>query len=301
MRHFIETQLGLTFLIGAVLGLIFPYGASIPDYSVVLVLAVVTFISSYNIDLKALGGIFSRQTIIFCIVRFALLPVLLWYIAAHTFPEYALGVLLISLVPAGVASPALSHVYKGNVALACVITLITAAMALLLIPVLIGMLEQQDMDISMFSLFRTQMLCIVLPMALYVLLRKQRQIKAFSAEYGKFIAVTCVAAIIFIVITKERQNILQDPAGLILPALITIVCYVAYAMVMMLFSAKRDTIITYGVCSTFNNSALGVSLALIHLDTHSVLMTISSEVVWAIMPFIFQPLVQRYTRTPESQ
>lgn len=292
MRQFIENQLGITLVLACLLGLVFPFGQHISGYVIITLLAAVTFLSCYKINLSG-GSIISFPPIAFCIGRYAILPLILWYFAHVLIPEYSLAVLLITLLPAGVSSPAFTSLFNGNVTLAFIVTFISSAMCLMLIPIYISTIEYNGVSIDPIPLFRTLALCILLPICLHSFLRESTRIKKYNQLHGRFTSVLLIAAIIFIVIAKERHEILHDATAFILPAVIALVCFSIFLLVSFSFKATASNRIAYVICSTFNNAALGVSVAVIHFETKVVLATVAAELMWALLPIFVQPLIKR--------
>ncbi len=295
MRVFIERQLGVTFVLACVLALLLPGGEHIPDYAVVFLLAAVTFLSCYKIRATQQRAIL-KQSLLFCLFRYAVLPLLGWGAALFLLPEYALAILLLALLPAALSSPAFANLFGGNVLLAFSITLMSSVLALLLIPLYISFFGHMQVGIDPLPLFRTLLLCIVAPACLYFLLRNRLPVQAFSEKHGGFLSVLLAAAIIFIVVAKQRSHIWQQPADLLCPLLIAMGCYAVFAAAGFSIRALKADRVSYGVCATFNNAALGVSLALLHFDQKTVLFTVAAELVWALLPFFIAPLSRRLTR-----
>jgi len=295
IRAFVETQLALTLVTACVLGLLFPYGRQIPDVAIIVPMAAVIFISCFKINVP-LRSAFSQSALLFYLARYVALPLLLGWLCSLAFPDYALAVLLLTALPPGASSAALTGLYNGNVALAFVLTIVGSALCVFLIPAYVALIGHIDIAIDPMPIFRTLAFCIFLPGLLYVVLRKNAPIVRFNEHHGRLVSVLLVSLNVFIVIAKQRQTILQDPQLLIVPALIAAGCYFAYALAVLFLKFKAADHIAYGVCSVFNNIALGVGLAILHFTPQVILTTVMAEILWCFLPFFAQPLVDKVLR-----
>ena len=70
-----------------------------------------------------------------------IIPLLFFFTINHFNQKLAVGILLLTAMPAAVAAPALTDILKGNTALAASITIITSIIAPFSIPIIFGMLK----------------------------------------------------------------------------------------------------------------------------------------------------------------
>ncbi|MBY0407244.1 MAG: hypothetical protein K2Q01_06085, partial [Rickettsiales bacterium] len=116
IRHVIESRFGLVLLSGALMGLALPGIDRLPNASAVLVLALLMFISCYRLRDGGFASVRVGQLLGFWVVRYSVLPAGMWLVAKGIAPDYAVGVFLLAVLPAGVSSPAIAHIYGGVVA-----------------------------------------------------------------------------------------------------------------------------------------------------------------------------------------
>lgn len=297
MRKLIETHLGLVLTVACVLGLLIPHGGRIPDETLILLLATVTFLSCYKIDTPVAAAV-NRRSILFCIARYAVLPLLLWVPASLLSADYALAVLLIALLPAGASSPALTHLFQGNVTLAFAVTLMSSALSVAVIPLTMAQIGGLHVAVNAQAIFGTLVVCLILPWLFYSGLRRNAPLRRFSERHGRLASILLVALIIFIVIAKQRDVILADPSGLIAPCLVALGCYLAFGLAGLVNRAPYPDRAAYGVCSLFNNAALGVSLALLYFGPLVTLTAVAAEIIWSLLPFPLHPLLERIKNSP---
>ncbi|MCE2927042.1 MAG: hypothetical protein LW823_05320 [Rickettsiales bacterium] len=293
MRSLIETHFGLALILACVLGLVLPGMPAIPNELAALALAVLMFVSCYRLRDSDIRDVKPRELLLFYIVRYALLPPLLYVVTLAIAPDYAAAVLLLSVVPAAVSSPAFTVMYGGRVTIAFAIVLLSQLLTPLLIPLQFMAIGAENVTPSTAHLFHTLLLCVVLPMIAYALVRKHEASSRYFYDQGKFLSILLIMFIIALAVAKQREVILANPLGLILPFALAMGCYLIYFLVGFGFAGRdRAAQISYATCSGFNNAALGVSLALLHFGPEVLLFIAAAEIGWSLLPMVMRFLVR---------
>lgn len=286
IKHFIETHFGLVLVFACVLGLVVPGLPDIPNESSIVALALLMFVSSYKLQDGGFEVICWRDIALFWFLRYTLLPLALWYVATLALPAFATSILLLSVVPAAVSSPAFTAIYNGAVPTAFAVVVVSQLATPLLIPLLFMATGGAQVTPSPAHLFMTLLLCIVLPMIAYFLARKHKPSAAYLYAQNKFFSILLIVFVIALAVAKQREVILANPLGVITPLLVALGCYAVYMVTAWVLSAKRRMAerLTYTTCSAFNNAALAVSLGLMHFGPDVVLFVAASEIGWALLP-----------------
>jgi predicted Na+-dependent transporter len=294
VRSLIETHFGLALILACVLGLVLPGMPAIPNELAALALAVLMFVSCYRLRDSQLADVRPRELLMFYAVRYVALPPLLYGATLMIAPDYALAVLLLSVVPAAVSSPAFTAMYGGKITIAFAVVLLSQLMSPLLIPLQFMAVGADGVTPSTAHLFHTLLLCVVLPMALYALAKKHAGSSRYFYEQGKFISILLIMFIIALAVAKQREVILDNPLGLIIPFALAMGCYLIYFLVGFGFARReRAASISYATCSGFNNAALGVSLALLHFGPEVLLFIAAAEIGWSLLPMLMRVMLNR--------
>lgn len=296
LYRFIENHFGIVLLLSCLAGLFVPGIELLPNETAVFILALLMFLSCYKLQEGGFESMRWRDIVQFYVLRYGLLPVLLWAIARAIVPDYAVGVFLLSVVPAGVSSPAIGSIYGGAVAPGFAIVILSQLAAPFMIPLQFTWLSHFDQGTaahimpSPTQLFTTMVWCILVPMLVHALVKKHQSSAAWFTRHNKFLSVLLIAFVIALAIAKQKEVILASGWGLLGILLITILCYTIY-MISGWYLAARQAYparITYAACSVFNNAALGVSLALLHFPPSVLLFVAVSEIGWAMLPMMFR-------------
>ncbi len=301
IKRYIETHFGMVLLGGCVLGLVMPGMEKLPNYTAVVVLALLMFISCYRLEGGGFAAMRWKDVTIFWFCRYGLLPVALWLVASVVVPQYAVGVFLLSVVPAGVSSPAIASFYGGLVAPGFAIVILSQLATPLLIPLQFALLGHlgagtaTEVVPSPVDLFLTMVWCIFVPITVFLCVRKQVRLAAYVRRQNTFFSMLLIAFVIAMAIAKQRDILLSHIPDMLVALVVTVLCFTAFMVAAWVFAWKleRAERITFSVCSAFNNAALGVSLALLHFSAPIILFVAVSEIAWACLPMLFGFFLRR--------
>lgn len=297
MRKFIEHHFGLVLLLSCAAGLIVPGIPDLPNESAVVTLALLMFVSCYRLRDGGYDAIRWHDIGLFYSARYMVLPLALWALAHVIAPDYAMGVLLLSVVPAAVSSPAFAHMYGGLVPPAFVIVIASQLLAPFLIPLQFALVGDVTVAPEPMHLFITMVWCIFVPLLAYALVRTHKSSADYMYARSRFFSIILVAFVIALAIAKQREVILSGE-GLIAAFILSVSCFAMYILAgwWMLNKRSREERLTYAVCSGFNNAALGVSLALLHFGPKIVLFVAVSEMAWAFLPLMMRYFLRLFLR-----
>jgi len=292
IKERIANNPGASMIVAGLAGLAFPYAAAIPDITIIAFLAGMIFIGCFKIHVP-LSSISIWRPIGFCVVRFAIAPVIAWKICMMVAPSYAVGIFLLALCPAGASSAALTGLYNGNVTLALLVTVISSVASVFLIPVMMSTFGHMVIHLPITSMLETLVFCILLPGALYIPLRRHKPLLDFTHHYGRLTTVIIISVMAFIVIAKKRDYFFDHPEQIFEATLVCATWYAVAALIGFAMRVPREDRIAYGVGSAFNNSALGIGLAFMYFDEKTVILLIATEVIWCALPLAMQPIIRR--------
>lgn len=291
MRHLIETNFGIVLLISCIVGLGSPALAAVPDASASVALAMLTYASCFKLKDGGFSEIRWGNICLFYVVRYIILPIVLLIITQKIFPDYAAAIFLLALLPTAVSSPAFANMFGGRVPPAFAIVILSTILAPFLIPLQCSLvLADANVTPTPLPLFRTLAFCVFVPMIIYFSTRSFTKFGAVMYDNVKLISIILVAFVIALVIAKQRDFIIDHTADIIVPILLTIVCYNIFLACGWLFARgqSREIRISFATCSMFNNVALGVSIALLHFPQNVILFVAVSEMAWAMLPIMFR-------------
>lgn len=281
--HFVENNFSLLLIIGALSGFFLPSLGMLADEVVIILTAFLIFLSCSDIDQKAFFQIDIYQMGVFTLVRFAIFPLIFFYLVSSILPEFSTGILLLALMPAGVAVASLCSMSKANVVIGLSLTIISSLLAPFVIPSVFSFLGQV-VSVNIWDLFLTLVYVVFVPIILYFFIfDKIEQTKKVIKAYNKTTAVLVLSIILAIVIATQKEEIFSN-IDLIVKGLLvmTAVYAVFYAFgILYSFFLKKEEKIPYILASGANNNSLAVGLSFAYFDPLTSLFIVLSEVVWS--------------------
>ncbi len=285
----------IVLILALFLGLTFPdLGLYIVPAST-LFLQIIFFLSSLKLDVRALATE-AKRTKIIVLVNFYMLilfPAAVFLLAKFLAPQYALPLLLLAAMPAGMTSPLLSEIVGGSVGFALVLTMITSLFAPITIPLMIKLLAGASVAVPIMAMFKSLFFVIVVPFALAQAVRFffHEKIKATFFTF-KPISILLLGLLIFGIVAK-RAGELRTHLGLFLGALAVLSIFflllhlIGYWGVPGLARAER---LSATICLTYMNFTLAIFLAGKFFPQPEVLIPVILSVFpWSIgiIPFKF--------------
>lgn len=296
IKRAIEGNFSLLLLIGFILGFFVPSVGGAADEVVIIFTACLVFFSCASIKTPDLLKVDVFQVAMFTLVRFAVLPLVLFYAANQFFPEYSVGVLLLALMPAGVAVSALCSMSGANVALGLSLTVISSLLAPAFVPGVFSFLGQVvNVDIS--GLFITLSLVVFLPIVLYFgVAARIKPVEGLVKKYNKSSSIVILALVLIIVVAAQKEEMLSSldtvyVALAIMTGLFAI--FYAFGALYSLLVPKGQRI-PYIYSSGAMNNSLAVGLAFLYFSPQITLFIVLSEIVWSFYVALAQWLFPKF-------
>ena len=283
ITRLIEKNFSLLLLLGALLGFFVPSFGEYADEIVIVLTALLIFLACADIELKDFFEIDIFNVGLFSLLRFTIFPLALFYVSYTFFPDYAMGVLLLSLMPAGVAVASLCSMSNAKVSLGLSITIISSLLMPLYVPGIFMFLGQY-VEIDIFNLLLVLIGVVILPLCLYFLLvNRVSWLSSVVKRYNKSTSVLTLSLILVIVIAAQKEDILSNFSSVVyglifMTALFAF--YYAFGVIYSLFISKANRV-PYIFGSGAMNNSLAVGLAFIYFDAKTSLFIILSEIVWS--------------------
>ncbi len=298
MKHFIESRFGLVLALSGLAGLCVPGLPVLPPQAVTILLGVVMFLACLRMEWGEFGQLPLGQLSLFWLARFAIVPILLYFAASILLPHYAAALMLLALLPPGTSSAAFAGLFGGSVPAALFLTLLSSLTAVVLIPGSFALLGEPGINPPVDRLLFALLECVLLPVILAYALRRRPRLGRLSDEYGKMLTILLLAIIFLSIIAGKRGAILADPAALVIPFSVAAGSYALFiAAALVCFRRSPPVRIALLTCSAYNNSALGMTLALLDFPSVVVLTIVLCQVCWVLLPVFTRPLISAIQRS----
>lgn len=287
--NFIENNFSIVLTSAIPLGLLFPYFSFLRNY-LTHILMLVLFITFLRIDLEDVLHHLKKPLTVVLILGFQLviLPIvaviLLFVLRAPS--SHVSAFLLFSALPAGVASPAITELLKGDTPLSIVITILSHFAATVTIPLLFFILLRRVVKIDYGGVFFTLAKLIVIPLVLSVIFGKVLpKLSSKVAEKGRLITIIPMFLISFTVMSVNRDYIFGNPLQTAKYVFISYPFYFLFLISTYLVSSRLPIKerIAISTTKTFVNITIGIVLAMSFLSPQEALIVTMAQIPWSTM------------------
>lgn len=289
--QFLDTYFGAFLIAGLVMGLINPAFSSrlmpLLEPSLMVMLFLVFLKTDIAHILQKMKNY--RQVIFFALMYMIIIPVL-FFLAIHSFsPELATGILLLTAMPAGAASPALTDIVRGNTALSAGIVITTSLIAPVTVPFLFWMLQIEALSVNYWMVFRDLGLLIFLPMAASQLVKRYfpRTIKKNSHLFTS-VNVLLLSVMVYTAIGAQRETIFNEPVKIIWQTGFLYLVFILLHVIGYFMGFREDHRgkVATAIGAAYMNNTMAIVLAAVYFPSVLVLMVLS-EIPWntLLVPF----------------
>lgn len=254
-------------------------GLALPLVNVVIMLAVGLVLGAAELAAVARAP---RPLAVGLAGQFLGLPLLAFVIAWawRLPPAFAIGLVLVAACPGASASNLLSHMARGNVGLAVAMTALGALVALVSLPLFVGLAThawngaRYDLQLPIIATLSRLVLLVLLPLA--VGMGARRYAPALAAPLSRWLGLVGLLALFAVVIAyalTQRQLLVGAIIHLWLPVLSLNVGSMALgALVARGAGLARDDIITVAMESGVHNCMLALLVAFTLMGSAEVAM-----------------------------
>jgi len=186
-------------------------------------------------------------------------------------------------MPAGVSSPALTDILKGNISLAMSIVLVTQLIAPFTVPFLFWVIGTKDLDINEFFMLRDIAIMVFTPLILAQFTK--RYFPATVKKHQHFFTsanVILLFAFVYVAISAQRSVLLDNPVSLIWKTVILFFVFIILHAIgyFISFRKSREDRIAMAVTAAYMNNGLAIVLASTYFGPDILILMVLSEIPW---------------------
>ena len=296
INEFIEKHFWIFLLAGIVIGLWKPVRSGIPPYLPEILLGMMLFLVFLKIDaLEVLEKIRDFRLMIFISTIYMIIIPLVFYFVTRIFDSrLAIGILLLTAMPAGVSSPALVDILKGNISLAMSIAIVTQLIAPFTVPFLFWFIGSKNLELNILLIFKDIALLVFLPMIL------AQSVKKFFPETiskGQHlftsINVFVLFSFVYIALSSQRDAIVSNPASLVWKTVILYLVFIILHFIGYFLRKKenKENKIAFAITSAYMNNGMAIVLASTYFGPDILILMVLSELPWNTLLAPFKKIV----------
>jgi predicted Na+-dependent transporter len=233
------------------------------------------------------------KAIAFVILRYIVLPVIIYYLINLFSPFLAFSFYFLALIPAGTSSPVIGQMLGGNFNLSVLILVTSNFLITITIPLMAPLFSQSILSIDAGGLFRTLLLTIVLPFFIHLPFRKSRRFVVFTVQYLPVVVVICLGLIFCIIIARNKPVLLNKLENAI-PYLAMAFFFLIFLYMAGWLIFKRLAVpeqISAAFASGLNNIGLAVSLSTLYLSSQITVLFIYGEFAWVLALIVLKRII----------
>lgn len=296
INEFIEKYFWVFLIAGIFIGVWRPVPFDVPQYLPELLLGMMLFLVFLKIDaLEILEKIKNYRLMIYITVIYMfIVPFLFFFLFNSLDNELALGILLLTAMPAGVSSPALVDILKGNISLSMSIVVITQLIAPFSVPLLFWLIGSKGLEINKLLILKDIAIIVFLPMILSQVVK--RNVPAIvNRNQHLFTSANIMLLFIFIYITISLQSdsILDNPLSLIWKAGVLYLVFVLLHVTgyLVCYKKNKEDKIALSVSAAYMNNGLAIVLASTYFGPEILVLMVLSQIPWATLLAPFKRVI----------
>jgi BASS family bile acid:Na+ symporter len=289
--QFLDQYFGAFLIAGLIMGLINPVYSNVLMPLLEPFLMIMLFLVFLKTDIAHIFQKIKnyRQVIFLTVMYMLVIPVLFFALIRPYSSELAVGILLLTAMPAGAASPALTDIAKGNTALSASIVITTSVIAPVTVPLLFWSLQLESLSIGYWMVFKSLAILIFLPMAASQLVKRffPVLVNKSSTLFTSF-NVLLLTVMVYAIIGSQRDTILNEPVKILWQTGFLYLVFIFLHIIgyFMGIGEDRKGRIATAIGAAYMNNAMAIVLAAIYFPSILVLMVLS-EIPWntLLVPF----------------
>ncbi len=286
-------------VISLLAGLLFADELAAYAYLGTVFLQIIFFLSALKIDFEALrkaAGAW-KSLIVVNLFMLIVLPALTYVIALLVVPQLAVALMLLAAMPAGLTTPLLTEVVKGNMELSLILTITTSLLAPITIPLVLAVLIGAQVELSLLEMFLKLVNILVVPFVVALITKRFFHVQVSRSMYTfKPISLLLLGGLIAVLVAPQADYILEALQSSAWVLLVMIVFYIllhvaGYYLTPWLPHADR---VTVAVSVTYMNFVLSLFIASEFIKDPVVMMALVVQIVpWALMLIPFKYMINK--------
>jgi BASS family bile acid:Na+ symporter len=269
-------------ILGCIFGLAIPGLSGLSPFAAFVPVAGMIYFSCARLNLSDLHGVSPARTAAFYAFRFLALPLALYAVAHRFLPQFEDAVLLLSLMPAGSSATAMTMLHNGNPTLTMLYTVFSSALVPVTVAAAFSLVKGASVHVDTMAMLRSLATVIFIPsLAYFLLARRVPVVRNWTQRNARIGAVLMLAAMTFIVVVRQRDEILSSPAfaGPALVLLFTLQL-IYYASGWLFPTPDGKIRISQALSSGAMNNALAIGLAAAYFPARTSLTMVLTEASW---------------------
>jgi len=297
LSELIEKHFWLVLIAGILLGLWSPVPFKAPPIVPKVLLGMMLFLAFLKIDaLEVIENIKNFRLMIYITFLYMLAIPLGFYFSTWIFnPELAVGLLLLTAMPAGVSAPVLTDIARGNISLSMSLTIVSQLLAPFTVPFLFWIVDVNSLTISKLLILKDIAILVFVPMIISQVVKRYLPLTIKKTQHLFTSAnVFLLFSFVYIAISSQRNVILENPAGLIWKIAVLYLVFILLHVIgyMICPNENKENRIAITIGSAYMNNGMAIVLAVSYFKPEILVLMVLSEIPWNTLLAPFKKVVR---------
>lgn len=295
---FIEKHFWIVLLAGIVFSLWIPIPFEVPHFVPKVILGLMLFLVFLKIDaIEIIENMRNYKLMIYVtsVYMFAI-PIFFYFLMKIFNPELAVGMLLLTAMPAGVSTPALTDIVKGNISLSMSLVITSQLIAPFTVPLLFWLFVNSSLEINKLLLFKDIAILVFLPLIISQLIKKYFPMAIKNTQHLFTSAnVFLLFSFVYIAMSSQRDVILENPAGLIWKVAVIYLVFILLHFIgyFICYRDRKENRVAVAIGATYMNNGMAIVLAVSYFSPEILILMVLSELPWNTLLAPFKKVVER--------
>ncbi len=220
---------------------------------------------------------FRKELLYFPVVAFMIAPVIIYFVFIYLPIDFRIGLFIMAITPAAIASPVVVDLINGDRELAISHVLFTNLLSPFVYSVMLYLFfSSEGLNVPVVSMLRDISLLIIVPFILSRLLKLSKPVYRKASVLSKWYSPLGFLAVVFTAVSSASEKLRTLPVGMLL-ILLGSTALLAIINFMIGFSLSRDTTIrrTLAVGFCHRNTSMSIWIGLSNFSAMTVLPMVS--------------------------
>jgi bile acid:Na+ symporter, BASS family len=293
----IERYFWVFLLAGLLFGLLYPAFNDILMSLLKPILMIMLFFVFLKTDpILILENIKDYKLMIYIVTIYMLIIPVLFFVSVNIFdPDLAVGVLLLTAMPAGVSSPTLTDIAKGNIALSMSIVIITSLLAPFTVPLLFGLIKFKNISINPLAIFKDLAIFVFLTMIIAQIIKKYFPLTIIKKQHlFTSINILLLFLLVYAVMGSQRDVIINDSLSVIWQIVFLYLIFILLHIIGYLIGYKqnKENKVAIAIGAAYMNNGMAIVLAATHFGPSILVLMVLSEIPWNTLLAPFKRIIK---------
>lgn len=222
---------------------------------------------------------------------------ILFFLTVNIFSnELAIGILLLTAMPAGVSTPALTDIAKGNVSLSMSLAIVSQLIAPFTVPILFLLINISGHSIDKLLILKDMAIIVFVPMIISQVIKKYFPLTIKKTQHlFTSLNVLMLFAFVYLTISSQRDYFLENPVSLLWKIAVLYLVFIILHVIgyFICFKQNKENRIAVAIGAAYMNNGMAIVLAASYFKPEVLVLMVLSELPWNTLLAPFKRIIRQ--------